>query len=405
MNAHRKLLVAAFLVAATSLLRAAVGAEINSAKLATIRAAMQEFVERGEIAGAVTVIGRHDRVLSLEAVGYQDLEQKTPMRPDCLFRIASMTKPITAIAVMILAEEGRLSIDDPVEKHLPEFHGQEVVVSRSGGKLVTRKPGRPITLRDLLTHTSGMSSGLPGELAELYMKRDRTLAEGVRAFAKHPLEFEPGTKWAYCNIGIDTLGRVVEVASGLPFEAFLDQRIFQPLGMVDTCFYPTADQLQRVAVTYGREKGKLVRSKPAVIGPPNGAKYPVPAGGLYSTAADLARLYRMMLNRGTLDGKRILSPHSVAEMTKVQTGELTSGFTSGMAFGLGWGVVRKPTGVTEMLSPGTYGHGGAFGTQGWIDPAKDLFVVLLIQRVGLPNADASDMRRQLQAIAVSALAK
>jgi CubicO group peptidase (beta-lactamase class C family) len=260
-------------------------------------------------------------------------------------------------------------------------------------------------IRDLLSHTSGLPGGLPPAVADLYAKRDRTLAEAVKLFAKLPLEFEPGTKWAYCNIGIDTLGRIIEVASGQPYESFLKQRIFEPLGMTDTCFYPTPEQRTRIAVTYGVEKGKLVPSQRDIIALPPGAKYPIPAGGLYSTAGDLARFYQMMLHRGTRGGKRILSPESVRTMTRVQTGELTSGFTPGMGFGFGWGVVRKPEGVTAMLSPGSFGHGGAFGTQGWIDPEKDLIMVLMIQRTGLPNADASPMRRELQAIAVSALGK
>jgi len=378
-------------------------ADLDASKLAQIRGRMQQFVDQGEIAGAVTLVGRHDRIASLEAVGYQDLDKKTPMRTDCLFRIASMTKPVTAIGIMILAEEGKLSVDDAVERHLPEFRGMQLLVSRSKEKVVTKKPSRPITLCDLLTHTSGMPGGLPPDLADLYVKRNRTLAEGVRALAQRPLEFEPGTKWAYCNLGIDTLGRVIEVVSGEPYEKFLEKRVFRPLGMADTGFYPSPEQRARIAMTYKPEKGKLVPSTSDILGPPVDAKYPIPAGGLYSTAADLARLYQMMLNHGTLGGKRILSPAGVKTMTRVHTGNLTAGFTPGMGFGYGWAVVQQPAGVTEMLSKGSYGHGGAFGTQGWIDPEKDLFMVLLIQRVGLPNADASDMRRQLQAIAVSAL--
>lgn len=383
-----------------------VAADLDPARLAKIPPAMQGFVDRGEIAGAVTLVGRRDRIASVEAVGYRDLDKKIPMRPDSLFRIASMTKPVTAVGIMILVDEKKLSVEDPVEKHLPEFRDQPLVGARQvkmgvkDGSL--RKPTRPITVRDLLTHTSGLG-GLPPAIADLYVKRDRRLAEAVSLFAKQPLQFEPGTKWAYCNIGIDTLGRIIEVVSGQSYESFLQQRIFDPLGMADTCFYPTAVQLKRAAVTYGREKEKLVASKGDIISLPPGAKYPIPAGGLYSTAGDLARFYQMMLNRGTFGGKRILSPESVRTMTQVQTGELTSGFTSGMGFGFGWAVVRKPEGVTAMLSKGSFGHGGAFGTQGWIDPEKDLIMVLMIQRIGLPNADASDMRREFQAAAVAAL--
>jgi CubicO group peptidase (beta-lactamase class C family) len=378
-------------------------ADLDLNRLKLIRPKMQEFVDQGELAGAVTLVGRHDGVAYLEAVGYQDLDKKVPMRTDSLFRIASMTKPITAVAVMILADEKKLAVDDPVEKYLPEFRDVKLKTGQAGN--LPLRPKRPIQLRDLLTHTSGMHGGLPRSPADLYLKRDHTLAEVVPGFAKQPLEFEPGTKWSYCNVGIDTLGRIVEVASGQTYESFLKAHVFDPLGMCDTCFYPADEQRPRIAVTYGRQNGKLVASKSDIIGLPSGGKYPIPAGGLCSTAGDLARLYRMMLNHGELDGKRILSPAAVKEMTQVQTGELASGFTSGMGFGFGWGVVRQPKDVTAMLSPGTFGHGGAFGTQGWIDPHKDLILILLIQRTGLANGDASPMRREFQTITVSALSK
>ena len=375
----------------------------DKTKLAGIRARMQQFVDQKLIAGAVTLVGTHDQVLSLETVGSQNLDSATPMRPDTLFRIASMTKPITATGIMILVDEGKLSIDDPVEKHLPEFRGQMLVAGRSKDMTTLKKPARPISVRDLLTHTSGLPGMPPPGLAELYGKRNHTLAEAVLAYSQRPLEFEPGSKWSYCNTGIDTLGRIIEVLSGQSYEAFLKQRIFDPLGMSDTTFYPTAEQLKRTAMTYDRKKDELKPVVNSIIGPPQGAQYPIPAGGLYSTAGDLAKLYQMMLRRGAGGDRQILSEAGVQTMTQVQTGELKAGFTDGMGFGLGWGVVRKPAGVTAMLSPGSYGHGGAFGTQAWIDPHKDMFVVLLIQRVGLPNSDASEMRKELQRIAFSAV--
>ena len=166
--------------------------------------------------------------------------------------------------------------------------------------------------------------------------------------------------------------------------------------MANTTFYPTADQLMQVATTYDRKDGKLVAMPKLFLDYAGGAKHPVPAGGLFSNAGDLAKVYRMMLAKGVWDGKRILSEASVATMTRVQTGELKCGFTDEMAFGYGWAVVKKPTGITELLSAGSFGHGGAFGTQAWCDPVKDRFIVLLIQRTGLPNADASPIRRALQ---------
>ena len=380
------------------------GDERGSAS-AAVRARMQPFVDQGEISGAVTVVGRKDAIVTYETIGLQNLETRTPMAKDTLFRIASMTKPITAIGILILADEGKLKVEDPVEKYLPEFHGQMVVVQRSPDMITLKKPARPITLRDLLTHTSGLPSDFRPGLTDLYIKRNHTLAEGVMAFSQRPLDFEPGSKWAYCNAGIDTLGHIIEVVSHQSYEDFLRTRIFQPLGMTATTFYPTDAQLGRAAVTYGKQNGKLVPTPNTIIGSPVGARYPVPAGGLYSTGADLAKLYQMMLNRGTLRSTRILSPEAVATMTKVQTGGLECGFVPGMSFGFGWAVVREPKGVTEMLSPGSYGHGGAFGTQGWLDPTQDLFVILLIQRTGLQNSDASPMRQALQEAAVAMLKK
>lgn len=380
-------------------------------KLKAIPAAMQKFVETGDLSGAVTVVGRRDGVVAFDAVGLRDLATQAPMAKDTLFRIASMTKPVTAIGIMILADEGKLSPDDDVAKYLPEFTGQTLGEARAKGApgdatVALKKPARPVKLRDLLTHTSGVANYPPG-VSDVYTKRNRTLAETALATALQPLTFEPGTRWSYSNPGIDTLGRVIEVVSGETYEKFIQTRVFDPLGMKDTTFYPTKDQTGRLARTYSKDKdGKLVSSGNALIGLPANPKHPIPAGGLVSCGADLALLYQMMLNKGQLNGKRVLSERAVAEMTKVQTGDMANvGFVPGGGFGYGWAVVHEPKGVTAMLSPGTYGHGGAFGTQGWIDPAQDLFVVLLIQRTGLPNADASPMREKLQELAVGALKK
>lgn len=366
--------------------------------------ALQPFIENGEVAGLVAVVGNKDGAIATSTLGSANVELNQPMRQDSLFRIASMTKPIVAVGIMILQEEGKLSVDDDVEKHLPEFKGLKLAV-QVDGKTELREPARPIKIRDLLTHTSGMPGGYPGDLKNLYFDRQHTLAEATAVAAKQPLQFEPGSKWAYCNAGIDTLGRIIEVKSGKSYEDFLSERIFKPLKMVDTTPYPTEDQLQRLAGLYDRKENRLVFANYALLGPTKGAKHPIPAGGLYSTAADLARLYRMMLSGGELDGQRILSPKSVEQMTRLQTGDLKTGFTDGMGFGFGWAVVREPQGVHAMMSRGTYGHGGAFGTQGWIDPEKRLFVILLIQRTGLQNADGSPLRKALQEAAVEIVKK
>ncbi len=380
----------------------AAAVDFDAAKLAQIRERMQSFVDQKIIAGAVTCVGSKDGIAHLEGVGLSRIETRQPMSRDAVFRIASMTKPITAIGIMILQEEGKLSVDDPVEKHLPEFQGQRLTASRDGDSLVLKKPSRVITLRDLLTHTSGLPGGFPPGLADLYQRRDRTLAEAVLVSSQQPLDFEPGSKWAYCNAGIDTLGRVIETASGQAFEEFLAARVFRPLGMNDTTFFPSETLTPRITGLYEGKNGELVTAIRPILGPGNGATHPIPAGGLYSTAADLAKLYQMMLNAGSLKSAKIISPDSVITMTKVQTGDLTCGFVPGMGFGFGWAVVKEAQGVTAMMSPGTFGHGGAYGTQAWIDPQKGLFVILLIQRVGLPNADGSDLRRELQQLAVDA---
>ena len=395
------------LVTAVLATSSAVRAEdLDASRFAGVRQKMQSLVDAADIAGSVTVIGRKDGVISLEAVGSQDLEKGMAMRKDALFRIASMTKPITAIGIMILADEGKLAIEDPVEKHLPEFRGQMLIAERGAETITLKKPPRPITIKDLLTHTSGLPVHMPEGLGDLYTQRDHTLAEAVMALSQRPLEFAPGTQWAYCSPGIDTLGRIIEVVSGRPFEKFLFERVFQPLGMMDTTFYPSDEQLARLATMYNKDKaGKLVAATWRTVGPPKGARYPNPAGGLYSTGPDLSRFYQMMLNDGALNGQRILSAASVKAMTTSYTGDLAAGFSPGMGWGLGWGVVRQPEGVTGMLTPGAYGHGGGTGPQGWIDPAKNLFLIMLIQRPDMSRADEARIRQAFPAAAVEAMEK
>ena len=388
-------------------------------QFAAIKPAMQAFVDKGELAGAVTVVGTSAGVLSLETVGFADLEAKTPMAKDTLFRIASMTKPITALAVLMLQEDGKLSVEDPVEKYLPEFTGQRLVTTKDGGTVTLGKPKRPITLRDLLTHTSGLPSGYPAGLGDVYGRRHRTLAETTLVISQQPLDFEPGSKWSYCNAGIDTLGRIVEVVSGVSYEGFLQARLFGPLGMADTTFAPTVAQQKRLALTYGVKDGKLVANPTGFLTASETSKHPIPAGGLCSTGPDLAKLYQCLLfdygcrkdmqsdilaltNNGIKRRRRVISEGVLKEMTRTQTGDIKTGFTEGMSFGFGFAVVKEPKGVTAMLSPGTFGHGGAFATQSWADPVQNLFVILLIQRTGVPNADASIYRQTLQELAVKA---
>jgi CubicO group peptidase (beta-lactamase class C family) len=394
-----RVFVVLLLVAGVSL-----GAEFDPAKLAAIKPRFEKFVADGEISGAVLVVGSSRGVALNIAVGKRSLEPDEAMTTDTLFRIASMTKPMTGVAIQILADEGKLKVTDPVEKYLPEFKGQRLVLSRDKDKLVLGKPKRPITIRDLLTHTSGLPA-YPAGLGDVYGKRNLTLTETTLVIAQQPLEFEPGSRWSYCNPGIDTLGRIVEVVSGSPFEIFMTKRIFGPLGMTNTAFRPQARQGDGLAKLYAIKGGKLADAGYTLLGPPDRSVHPIPAGGLYSTGADVARFYRMMLSGGSLEGKKVLTREAVKEATALHTGELKCGFTEEMGFGHGFAVVKKPVGITAPLSVGSYGHGGAFGTQSWADPEKDLFYVLLIGRVGLKNGDASDLRRELQRLAIEAIKK
>lgn len=359
---------------------------MDAEALAKIDARMHEFVEARQIAGAVTLVARRGRVVHLGAVGKADIAADRAMARDTLFSIASMTKPITAAAVMILQDEGKLQLDDPVSKYIPAFRDTKL----AGGK----KPAREITIRDCLRHTNGLASD---------QRNVGTLANTVELLAKSELAFEPGSKWQY-GPGLSVAGRVVEVVSGKAFDEFLAERIFAPLEMHETTFRPSPELLQRRAQLYQPTADKkdlepgthwLMEVTPETT--------PNPSGGLYSTALDLVRFYQMVLNGGDLNGKRVLSADAVKQMTSLQSGDLAAGFTPGNGWGLGFCLVREPQGVTGMLSPGTYGHGGAFGTQGWIDPQREMVFVLLISRQNFGSGDESDIRAEFQRLAVEAI--
>lgn len=354
--------------------------DLDAERLARITERMKSFVDRGRAAGIVTLLAQRGKIIQLSAIGVQDLESQAPMKEDTIFQIASMTKPITCVGVMILAEDGLLAVTDPVEKFLPAFAKLQIREKKEGEDLEeVRKPKRPITIRDLMTHTSGMGSGYPDGFKELFDKRDRPLAEAVDAFPTRYLDFEPGTKWSYSNMGIATLGRIIEIVSGKSYEAFLDERIFKPLGMNDSYFFVPENLRSRIATIYRLEGEKL--SKADVDLYRIGAKYPAPEAGLYSTAHDLFRFYQTMLSGGALDGKRILSKASVDLMTRVHTGDLKAGFSPGIGYGLGWAVVRNVEGMFRLNSIGTYGHGGLYHTYGFVDPRRELIGVILMQRL------------------------
>jgi CubicO group peptidase (beta-lactamase class C family) len=365
-------------LAALNFALAADHAAVDAERLKRIPARMQSFVDEGKAAGIVTLILHNGQVVQHDAVGFQDVETRKPMAKDSIFQIMSMTKPFVSVSILMLAEEGKLAINDPVEKYLPEYKGQK------GGS-------RPVTLRDLLTHTSGLATQPPKPIEALYARMDLTLAEAVKIYAATPLDFEPGTRWQYSNMGIDTLGRIVEVTSGMPFEKFLHARILEPLGMRDSFIFPPAGKTARIALVHEAVDGRMQRIKTAFYGgdPANfrkGAKFSAPSYGLLSTAPDLARFYQMMLNGGTHEGKRLVSKAAVEAMTSLHTGDIKAGHLPGTGFGLAWEVTKDPIGSLTMMSPGSFGHGGAFSTHGWVDPKKKLVGVFLIQSMGAGEA-------------------
>lgn len=370
-------------------------------KLPGVGAAMEAMIAKNEIASAITVVVTKDKTVHFETTGLADVASKRPMTPDTLFWIASMTKPVTGVALLMLQDEGKLNLADPVAKYLPEF---------ANLKTPSGKPAN-LNISQILTHTSGL-----GEAGGDAARQAKTLADLVPLWLAAPMQYEPGAKWQYCQSGINAGARIVEVVSGMSFDAFLQKRLFDPLGMTNTTFYPTAEQRTRLVTAYAKNKdtGALESVPPRPeFGPRD--RPPQGNGGLYSTAPDYARFCQMLLNGGTLEGRRYLSAATLKFLATPQTGDMPTGFFQNNTWGnrgtnYGWGigtcVLRTPhEGVAEMLSPGSYGHGGAWGTQAWIDPVKGVAYVLMVQRSNFPNSDASEVRREFQKAAATALAK
>ena len=325
------------------------------------------FVQREELAGAVALVANKEKVLSVTAVGFADIEAKKSMSPDAVFWIASQSKGITAAAVMMLVDEGKLSLDDPVEKYLPEFKEQKV----AAGKGAPVERVRSITIRDLLSHVSGLPFRSPEEQPTLDAL---PLAAAVRTYAKAPLVTQPGAKYQYSNAGINTAARVLEVVSGQAYEDFMDKRLFGPLGMKDTTFWPDAGQVARLAKTYKPDasKKKLALGGLAQLQADlsdRSHRFPMPAGGLFSTAEDVARFCRMLLNGGELDGRRYLSLASVQALSTRQTPkDLKESYGLGFAVGADF-----------------FGHGGAQATGMEIRTKDGLVLVWMVQHQGFPG--------------------
>jgi CubicO group peptidase (beta-lactamase class C family) len=365
------------------------GAGMSAEKLAAIPLRMQEFVNEGKTAGTITIVARHGKVASFDAVGYQDLQSKTPMKRNSMFQIMSLTKPVTCAAIMVLADEGKLSVIDPVERYLPEYKGLLVngCSGRSGYGCDGVAPSRPITIEDLMAHTSGMSGNVeipPGESPS-------SLADLARLGSQMRLLYDPGTHWNYSNLGYDVLGRIIEVIANQPYDLFLKERIFDPLNMKDTYFFVPATKLSRVATVYTLTANGL---KPVTKEPP--PTIPRPAGGLVSTAADMLRFNLMMLNKGTLGGHRVLSAAAVELMTTSHTGDMPAGWSPGVGHGYGYEVVRDSAGMFRYNSIGSYVKGGAYRTYEWVDPQKDLAGVLMMQLTNGGGDTADEINRFLQ---------
>jgi CubicO group peptidase (beta-lactamase class C family) len=377
-------------------------AGLAPARLERIDALIRAAVERRQIAGGVALLARHGKLGYLQAIGRQDVEAKKPMAADTLFRIASMTKPVTSVAVMMLVEDGKVRLDDPVSKFIPEFKEMKVLVpgkAGAGNTLVSAE--REITIHHLLTHTSGLTYRFWGQKpwCDLYRQGgvsdgivhlEGTIGDNIRRLAKQPLMFQPGSAWMY-GLSTDVLGRVVEVASGRDLATFFRERLFKPLKMEDTFFFvPEAKKPRLSAVYMPGEGGKLVRvgEGPVTIGElvfsatyplEKDGKYYSGGAGLVSTAGDYARFLQMQLGGGELDGARILKAETVRQMTSNQIGKLVSIIGDhGDGFGYGFGVVT-PAGKGDVASVGSFSWGGIFYTYFWVDPQKQLIGILMTQ--------------------------
>jgi CubicO group peptidase (beta-lactamase class C family) len=364
----------------------AVAQAVNQDLLSQIPQRIKASIDKQAVAGAVTLVAHGKDVVEFDAAGMADIEAGHPMQKDSIFQIMSMTKPVTAIGIMMLAEEGKLALRDPVDLYLPEFHNLRVATTVGPDAERLRMPNHAITIRDLLTHTSGMQD-YPGppEIRDYPQTMSVPLDQVVKELAKQPLLFQPGTQWSYSSPGIEILGRIIEVCSGQSYVDYITQHVLRPLGMKDSFFFPPPDKIARIAMVYSHKDGKLVRAPGSILGGDpakyrQGAVFPAPGWGLYSTAEDLLHLYEMMLNDGVYQGHRYLSPFSVHVMTEPQTTGLNPvGWMRGSDYGLAWEIVTDPLGELAGHTIGSYGHGGAFGTQGWIDPGNSLISILLIQ--------------------------
>jgi len=380
---------------------------LSSERLQRINEAVQRYIDSGQITGAVTVVARRGKVAHFEAQGLMDVESKTPMRRDAIFRMASMSKPVTGVAILMLMEEGKLRLTDPVSRFIPEFKNPKVAMPKNPGagtgrgappaggrgemppppEIYTIPAERELTIRDLLTHTNGLETGGPGSREGARIApRDTgsTLARYIPTLGSVPLDYQPGTQWRYSALaGIETLGRIVEIVSGQTFDQFLKTRIFDPLGMKDTTFVTADSNRSRIVTLYGRPPGGggLRREEtPAWLATQTLFSG---GGGLYSTPDDYIAFGQMLAGGGVLNGKRILGPRTIDLMASNHVGDLyhgTGGSLHGFGFGLTVEVMMDNVEGNRRVSNGSFGWDGAFGTHFWVDRKEQLVGLLMVQQ-------------------------
>lgn len=401
-------LLPASIAAAPLAVSKAEDAGMSSQRLARIAALVQRHIDEKDISGAVTLVARHGKVVHFEAHGLADMDAHKPMQTGALFRMASMTKPLTAVSILMLMEEGKLLLSDPVSKYIPEFKAPKVAVWRlpndpAGAGTTLVNADREITIKDVLTHTSGLANGFAGPAGD-YVRRANLPAGGsldqrVRRLAALPLNFQPGTQWEYSpSTGFDTLGRIVEIQSGMNLAQFFKARIFDPLGMKDSFFDVPAARAGDRVVAYSKGEHGLTATRQPLGGMGDGEYYSG-AGGMTGTAQDYLQFCQMLLNGGQLNGTRLIGRKTVELMTSDATPGLDlRNYLNGeqvlQGYGFGLGVrVRRNNGENGWLgTPGDYGWAGALGTYFWIDPKEELIGMILIQtpiralRMEFPNA-------------------
>jgi len=343
---------------------------VNQEQIQRLERQMASEVAQQKMVGCVGLVMRNGRLLWSAGIGYANLESRSPMRPDAIFQVMSMTKPVAAVAAMILVERGQLRLHDPVADYLPEF--SSIKVKGEGG---LKDPASAPRVRQLFQHTSGIASDTPISDED---RASLTLAQFVKLVSEQPLFADPGTAERYSGPAVSTLGRIVEVVSGQRFEDFCQKEIFDPLGMKDTHYFLPASKSGRLAMVYRIEDGKIEKDS----GDPlrKGARFANPAGGLYSTASDMAAFHQMMANGGILADKRVLAPLTVRAMTTISSPTILPGASQDLGYGLMWSIVRGPAPSRSLQTPGSFGHAGAFGTYGWVDPSQGLVAIFMSQR-------------------------